>query len=412
MKKAISGVLGIKVLNQLCAFLVSIGIARFYGEYQLGQFALFTTLAMVFCIVSSLGSNIYVQRELSGESLEDNKYLLAQACLFRAFNTGILIILAGIFNAVTDSFDWGEFAVFFAVLFFFQFLNFAAYLLKSQSKFVVSELLEWGVFRLGIVIGFVGSLIYLNADIIYMSLLVILALTSGFVIYKGQPKLGLESANFTFDLRKVKTIAVGSLPFLVTQISALLLIYTDTLFIAALLGYEQLAYYDVCYKLAAVVLFLNASITSVISTRISQLYKAGELSSVHNLVKKVCVYASLAAIVGFFVAMLLSKFALGLWGEEFIQYNDLFMLLLVGILLQFALSATATYLSMSSKAKLCAKITLLFGTVNLLLNPLLISMYGLIGAATATLSAQVAITLSCAYFYLKQRKAELLIVGK
>ncbi len=410
MKAAITQVFFLKVLNQILALVVSIGIARFFGEYNLGKFALFNAAIGLFIVLSSLGSNVLIQKEISGE--ENRQQIQSKfntVLIFRTINVSFILLFLFLYNILMSPLTWIEFTFLALIAVIMQFFSYIAFFLKAKSKFFLAELYEWTLFRIAIFIGVIAA-IY-SQEIAYLYLFIacfifVLFLTLLRYLNKNHHHL-LELNTITKQIKKHKYTEVfkSAFPYFITQLTGIVLIYTDTISIIILQGYEKLALYDVSYKLSTVILFLNSAVSSVLSTRVSHDYKTGNVLHIRKTVTLISFASIIFSMVVFTMAMLWGKLLLSFWGSGFSSSNTAFIILLLGTLTQFSFSSMSVFLAMTDQAKLCAKISILFAVFNLFATPIFTYFFDINGAACATSISLGGIAIVSFYYFLQWNKS-------
>ncbi|CYU31156.1 oligosaccharide flippase family protein [Streptococcus suis] len=175
-----------------------------------------------------------------------------------------------------------------------------------------------------------------------------------------------------------------------------------------LLGYmttaTQVGYFDSSDKVIQIPLALVTSLGTVMMPRMSNLYAKESLKDADRVFSQSIEIAMfLSTALGFGLMGVAKTFVPWYYGENFGVVIILFQILLPSsIFLAFANVIRTQYLIPNSRDKVYITTLFLGAIVNLLANILLIPQYAAIGAAIATLIAEVVVCLSQAYSIRKE----------
>lgn len=404
MKLTVFKILCLKSGNQFLALIVSIMIARAFGEHSLGEFALFNAMLSLFIVLVSFGSNVFLQKELSGEYCTSKIFGIFWSVIwFRTVNFFFVVLVLFVVYSVVDIACLLEIFCFIVILFLMQNFSFIAFFLRSKNYFLLAELCEWSFFRLSVLVGLALAALIGKVYAIYLTIALTLFIFICFTIMylKKEFKKTILSPDFSyrFSTQDYFGLIRLSSPFFITQITGIVFMYTDTISLSIFESLESLAIYDVSYKLAAVVLFLNSAISAVLGTKIRENYRNGY----HNKSKSLIFFVVCFSLLVSFALLLLSYFfadkILLLWGPNFLSGKLLLLILLFGTLVQFSFSSVSIYLLMTERASLCANISVIFSIFNLLTTPVCTYFYGATGAALTTTLTLTGIAIVSFYFY-------------
>jgi O-antigen/teichoic acid export membrane protein len=368
----------LKVWNQAVAIVASILIARSFTAVELGQYALFMALTNVLLIVGAMGTNTSFMKEMAALELQGRYGTVSTFASFRSINVLVVLPIAAMVALLLSAWRVTLFAyLVFAAL---QLAHLFAYSKRAEGRYLASEVLEWGAFRAFAFLSVLVAIVLGGFDFFFLILLLGVVVLLAFTLYFWYGYFSLSWMTWPQYWRILST----SLPFFVVHAVSMLLIYTDTFAIKVILGLEALAYYDVAYKLAMAILFLNTAITSVIAPNIARWHSQGNYKQIKRVLWVYVQAAALASAFVFAAGLVLSEEVLGLWGDEYRAVSDVFLILLAGALVQFIFGGTSVYLSMAGYQTVAARIALAAGLANVILNVVLIPVFGLVGAAAAT----------------------------
>jgi O-antigen/teichoic acid export membrane protein len=202
------------------------------------------------------------------------------------------------------------------------------------------------------------------------------------VVYKFLKK---HHINFSITGKYDKTILKYSYPMFLTSSMIFLMGYLDSFMISYYLGEYEVGIYSACVKLSFAVTFVLASVNGFIAPKISQAYSRSDF----NEVKKIY-YNSIKIIVFvsapiFLLLYIFPEFFLGLFGDEFKTVTTTLFIINTAFLVNALCGSVGYLLNMTDNQHMFMKILLGGLGINISFNILLIPLYGINGAAIATL---------------------------
>jgi O-antigen/teichoic acid export membrane protein len=194
-------------------------------------------------------------------------------------------------------------------------------------------------------------------------------------------------------------------PFMLTALSALTLSYFDRFIIEAYLGREVLGVYTFYSTVAIGILSLGASISHQFLPKVIAGYAKGAV----EFRRVLRVYALSLSGVG--VAVVVAC-AIAVWPALMLLHLDTFSLglpafyiMLVGVLIRILADVPSYALYAAHADKVLLGCNLAAAAVSILVNVLLISRLGLVGAALANVAASLTLLLTLGYFAWSRHQA-------
>jgi O-antigen/teichoic acid export membrane protein len=175
-----------------------------------------------------------------------------------------------------------------------------------------------------------------------------------------------------------------SLPMMVTSSMGLLLVWSDTLMIGALLNESQVGVYSVSAKIANLGGLILASINVVVAPRLAKIYKNGDSQKLIETVQRATLFTIIFTIPSLILIALSSTFLLDIIGSQFHEGRLLILILLTGQLISAIAGPVGYLLNMTGHHLKYNACIVSASIINILLNYTLIIHYGIIGAAVAT----------------------------
>jgi O-antigen/teichoic acid export membrane protein len=228
-----------------------------------------------------------------------------------------------------------------------------------------------------------------------------LSLTGFFSFFVVRPfiKQGSWSDN---NAPKLKALFVKSLPLAPISFFSFLMIFADALMVGYFLGNEKVALYNVAAKVSYISLFFLGALDATIYPRLLALYNH-QPERLRNFFWQATALGLAVYSIVPGVMYALSDLILIVFKPEYLAAKQALALLLLAQLLRAA-SLTFSFMFIASEKVRYLNIALTVAMiVNLLANIILIPMYGIEGAATATLLANgVLVAIVISLFFIKK----------
>ncbi len=181
----------------------------------------------------------------------------------------------------------------------------------------------------------------------------------------------------------------ASLPMFLIEGFFVLLTNTDIAVAGWYLPPEDVAVYFAVVKTLALVHFVYFAVRAAATHKFSAYYTARDHGRLSDFLHETVKWTFWPSLVISLALVLAGPWLLALFGAAYVGGYPLMFILVLGVLARAAIGPAESVLTMAGQQRLCAAI---FGTtflLNLALNVLLIPMFGLTGAATATTLAIV-----------------------
>ena len=159
---------------------------------------------------------------------------------------------------------------------------------------------------------------------------------------------------------------------------------TDVIMIGMIIDTLQAGIYSVAARLAALVTVSLGFVNMVLTPNIIEYFFNERRVELQNFISISVRIVALFAVPIFFLLMIFGKPILGLFGEEFKNGYLTLVILIVGQLVN-ALSGSVGYIMvMTGKQKHAGIVFAVSAALNIVMNLILISFFGIAGAAAAT----------------------------
>lgn len=175
-----------------------------------------------------------------------------------------------------------------------------------------------------------------------------------------------------------------ALPIFLVESFYVLVTQVDVLFVSWLTNPEETAVYFAATKILALVHFVYFAVRASVSHRFAAYNSSGRIDEYRAFVQKTVTWTFWPSLAIGLVMVVLGKYLLMMFGEEFVSGQAALSILMLGIVMRASVGPAEALLVMSGKQNACA---IVYGGalfVNIVLNVTLIPIYGMLGAAIAT----------------------------
>ncbi|MGB2841620.1 MAG: flippase [Halobacteriota archaeon] len=392
-----------QVITSILGFVLLIYIARYLGEVGFGKYSFAVSFTALFIIFADLGISNLIIRELARNKELTNEYLTNVSVIklllsFLAFgfialtinlmdyprDTTYAVYLFGIYTILTS------FALTFKSVFqAFERMEYDAVVMVIEKIILISLVLfvlfsGYGLIELAYVYVFAGIVaVFLSFSIVLIK------------IAKPKP---------TINFSLWKTLIIGSLPFGLNALFAVLFFRIDTVMLSVLKGDAAVGIYNAAY----VPLLALGVIPIVFISALYPVMSRYFVSSKDSLETFTGLSSKYMAILGFPIAIgcfvLADRFIALFYVDQFSASIIAFQILAFFIPLRFVSSITGTLLTSINRQNLRAVSVGLSALFNIVLNAAMIPYLSYIGASIATVLSEVFLYFVFVYYINKHYK--------
>ena len=393
-------VLFIRGSGVVLLFVFSLFLTNYYSAELVGKYDFVRSIIMILSGVSLVGTNqsiIYYSGLLNSKnSLHSIKKIYVKMLMM---TTGICLLFALGYAMFTEQFineifnkqeAYSLILKSIAALFFYTITMLNIDALRALNKTISSELYR-NIFRYTPIFIFSIILYYTQnqqwlieaflASFLFLSLI---TLTQVGMLFK---KLNLSNNNeYNFSYHQ---IFVRSYPMALSAIAYFIMQSIDIIILTIYEGFESIAYYSVAVKLATATALALMSVNIVIAPKIAEIYSTNDFNKLNKLINDSARIIFIISVPILIILFIFSDFALSLFGENYVLAREALLLLLAGQFFSSLCGPGAIYLNMTGKQKKLNTILILGLVINIILNLVLIPIYGIEGAAAATLISMI-----------------------
>ena len=142
--------------------------------------------------------------------------------------------------------------------------------------------------------------------------------------------------------------------------------------------------YNIAARIGTLASFLLTSSNAIFSATISELYQSDKIKTLENIYSTITKWLIILTAPIILSMIFYSDIILSFFGQEYIKASNVLVLLALGQMISVSVGANGFILSMTGHEKLFLFDNFIMAITNIVLNIVLISRYGILGAALAT----------------------------
>lgn len=379
-----SWMFGEQILRMAAGLLVGIWVARYLGPEQFGVFSYAIAFVAIFGSIAKLGLDSIVVRDLVNEPHKRDLYLGTAFWLklVGALVTFIIVAFTTLFASNDYTTNLYIFIIASGIIFqSFEVIDFY-FQSKVLSKFVsLSKMVQLLLSSL-LKIYFVLT----GADLFWFVMVSLidqftLAMTF-YIAYKYQ-KLG----NFYrhFDWITAKKLLKNSWPLIFSGLVVMIYMRIDQIMIKEMLGTREVGIYSAAVRLSEAWYFIPMVITSSLFPAIVSGKKVSKELYYTRLQRLYTFMVWTAIAIALPITFLSDWLVMLLYGEEYVGAGKVLMIQTWAGVFVFLGVASSSWLTSENLQMVAFYRTFAGAIINIVLNLFLIPVYGIVGAAIATL---------------------------
>ena len=389
----------------MSGYLLTLIIANLFGADGLGDYVLSITVLRLFTLLSKLGLDTTSIKFIASFASQNkwtsifkfrNKvvFILIISSIFFSFLLYTLSQpIADLINAQVKYIKLNSFFILPMSFFMLHYQSlrglkriaeFSFFYRMSQSLFTVVSVL--------IIYYFIqDNEVPIYAYLVSLLLVSVLAFLS-FRYNLNKKSYGKESAEM--QILKYSQILKISIPLMFAQSVQFIMAWTDKLMLGSMTTTVDVGVYHTAFKLSMFVAVALMSVNSIASPKFAEMFAKKDFLGLKKVVHqstKMIFWSSFPLVIVFFM---FPDFLLGLFGEEFKVGVTAFIFLSCGRLISSFSGSVGNILQMTGNQNIYMIILLIGAILNVVLNLILIPLYGINGAAIASMSSLIVWNLS------------------
>ncbi|WP_297073151.1 flippase [Thermococcus sp.] len=382
------------VVSAVLGFLVRAVIGRYFGPKEYGTYNLAMTVFTITLVVVMLGFPMGIQRQVSyflNTRREKTPELISTGLiLITLTSTGGLLVLEVIKGILPAYIGGGElFTEMLGVLALALPLNavFNIMIATTQGFGRVREFLFYGkigmpltYFLLTVIVILVaGKITYVPIAFLTTYLILLTVLTEDLL------RKNILPGGLMFSKELAKLLVLFSIPLMASNLVAFIMTWTDTLMLGHFLGDKIVGIYNAAGPITRFIPVFLASFTVIYTALTTGFYSRGEIEKIRKFYVSITKWVVLLTfplfilIVAYPIPVLRTFF-----GEQYVSAWKPMIILAVGFMFHSIVGPNGLTLITMGKPSEDMKGNLIGATLNIVLNYILIPLYGMVGASIAT----------------------------
>ncbi|OCW58300.1 lipopolysaccharide biosynthesis protein [Hoeflea olei] len=389
----------IRVVSAAIAFVSQILLARLMGEFEYGVFVFVWVIAVILGNLSCLGFHTAVIRFLpqyrNAGADEAIRGLTATARVF-ALVSATLIAATGIaaLSLLGDRIESHYVQPLFIGAFVLPMIALGDVLdgTARANGWTFHALGPTYIVRPLLILAFVAGAIGFG-HVADANTAIVAALAAAYLTSIVQFLLVTRKLSRRYPARRVeihfRTWLVVAFPIFLIEGFYFMLTNSDVIIVGLYLPPDKVAVYFAAAKTMALVHFVYFAVKAAAAQRFSSLVSGAERSALADFARQTVRWTFWPSLLVGGLVILAGPFLLSLFGPAFEAGQMVMVVLFAGILAKAMVGPGEVLLTMAGEHKICAAIYATALAANLALNMILIPLWGLLGAATATAAAMV-----------------------
>ena len=389
----------------VAGYLLTLIIAHLFGAKGLGDYVLAITVLRLFTLLAKLGLDTTSIRFIASFASQEKwtsifrfrKQVITILSFTSVFASILMYCLSEeIANLINVNPNFIRLNAFFV-------LPMAFFMLHYQSLRGLKRIAEFSFFyRISQALFSIISIVIIYQFIqdsevpvyAYLVSVIIVSLLSflSFQYWLKNKSEGKESAEQ--EIMRYSTLLKISIPLMFAQSVQFIMAWTDKLMLGAMTTPENVGVYHTAFKLSMFAAVALMSINSIASPKFAEMFGENDMEGLKKVVHqstKMIFWTSVPLVTIFFI---FPEFFLGLFGEEFKIGVTAFIFLSCGRLISSFSGSVGNILQMTGNQNIYASILFIGAVLNIVLNLILIPLYGINGAALASMSSLIIWNLS------------------
>jgi O-antigen/teichoic acid export membrane protein len=411
-----------RIGGQLLGFLLTFVIAYFFGANGLGEYVLAIVVLRVCVLVAKFGLDTasikYIAAFASEKKFESIRLFRQKSLIFIALTSMLMSLLmyfnstfiANLISANAQHIKINAFFILPLSFFMFHYQN-----LRGLKKIGFYSFFFWmsqALFSLLFILIFTSFSKDSNIPLYaYLSSLIIISIFS-FFVFQFLFNKEIKNDNESIENLKIKEILLIASPLMLAQAVQFIMSWTDKIMLGALdtpaviagltTNTSEIGVYHTAFKLSMFATISLLAVKSIAAPKFAELYRNKDFSGLEKVTQqstKLIFWTTLPLVLVF---VFCSEFLMGIFGEEFRLGVLSFIILSAGRLVVAFSGAAGNLLQMCGKQVIFMNVAIIGSLINIILNFVLIPIYGINGSAMATMISIVIFNLLLVYYVKKE----------
>ncbi len=387
-----------KIIGLILSYIFNIIFARLYGAKILGLFALTLSLYSFLSLFAQLGLQTAVVRFISQYTSQNNGVLLKRI-YFKFFKIILVIsiflslllilssdLIAGKIFGKEDLSGYLKILGLILPLGVIISLNSGALrgLKRIRESVSLESLIPFFNIVFLLVLTFLLTKNYLIPIKAYAISTAIVSFVSIYWWYFSIKNYDFSKAADREFIPSFRNILNVSLPMMITSGMLFLMGWTDIIVLGIYENAELIGVYRIALKIALFTSFTLVSVNSIVAPKISELYWSDQHLRLKKMIQNATKLISWSSLLIFFFIIFFADKILYLFGPEFLAGKNVLIILAISYLFNAFCGPVGFVLNMTGEEKKFQNAIIIGALMNVVLNFILIPLWGIVGAALAT----------------------------
>ena len=385
----------LRIGGQVMGFLMSFVVAHYFGAKGLGNYVLAIVVLRIFTLVSKLGLDTFSIRFIASFAKQGKwnsiqlfrKKIITIVSITSLISSVVMFIFSfEIANLVNTRLEYIELSSFFVLPMVFFMLHYQSLRgLKRIAEFSFFYRMSQATFSIA---GLFLISEFIQSDKIpiyaYLTSLCTVSLLSYVSYYYWfNKKCNFDSSEEIEDLPLKKMLKI-SLPLMFAQSVQFIMAWTDKLMLGNMLGPESVAIYGVAFRFSMGVSITLMAINSIASPKFAEKFSNNDISGMGKVAMQSAKLIFWTTIPFASILLIFPKFFMGIYGSEFLIGVEVLRWLIIGRVVNALSGSVGNLMQMTGQQNNYMKILIAGSIINVTLNYILIPIYGIKGAAFAS----------------------------
>ncbi len=398
----------LKMTGMLLGYIVVLIISRKYGADGMGIYSLIVSIITFFVMMSVVGMNFSILRYVGQFNKHSEKQKLK---LLFSHAVEIVVPLSMVLSVMLYLFSDFIATYVFHNSEYRQALVIASFIIPFAALSNIGIVYIRGLKNLK-VSEYLGSV---NRPIINILLLLVLSLYISdkmLPLYTlGIAIMGTSILSLYFIVTKIRSIKIESkeifqkkellstsLPLMVTSLAGFVMSNVALFFLETFSTTDQVGIFSVALKVALLISLALTVVNTISAPKFAELYWSEQYEALQKIMSQ---SSKLIFVFSFFPALLIMIFStqiMSIFGSEFSSGGLALTLLVIGQVVNAATGSVGIFLNMTGHQVVLKNIVLVTLIINVLLNYILIPLYGIEGAAVTSMLSALFSNVYAAYY--------------
>jgi O-antigen/teichoic acid export membrane protein len=385
----------LRIGGQVMGFLMSFVVAHYFGAKGLGNYVLAIVVFRIFTLVSKLGLDTFSIRFIASFAKQGKwksiqlfrKKIITIVSITSLISSVVMFMFSfEIANLVNTRVEYIELSSFFVLPMVFFMLHYQSLRgLKRIAEFSFFYRMSQATFSIA---GLFLISQFIQSDKIpiyaYLTSLCTVSLLSYVSYYYWfNKKCNFDNSEEIEDLPLKKILKI-SLPLMFAQSVQFIMAWTDKLMLGNMLGPESVAIYGVAFRFSMGVSITLMAINSIASPKFAEKFSNNDISGMGKVAMQSAKLIFWTTIPLASILLIFPKFLMGIYGSDFLIGVEVLRWLIIGRIVNALSGSVGNLMQMSGQQKIYMNILIIGSVINVVLNYYLIPIYGIKGAAIAS----------------------------